>query len=204
MQVKRIPVGSYAANCYILIDESTKECAVIDPGGDGEELIKYIDELQVNVKLILLTHGHADHTGAVGQLKERFKVSAHIHKNDGDFINSGEFMFGPLKYKGETVILNTDVTEESIFKVGNLVIKAIETPGHTLGGVCYLVEDKIFTGDTLFLRSIGRTDLIGGDFFTLINSIKNKLLVLDEDINVFPGHGPQTTIKYERENNPFI
>lgn len=204
MIVERIPAGVYAANCYLLVDEETKECAVIDPGGDAEDIIKYINEANVIVKHILLTHGHADHTGAVGKLKEEFNVTAHIHKTDGDYITDNEFIFGPLKYKGENVLLEKDINEGSVFKIGNIEIRCIETPGHTPGGVCFIAEDNVFTGDTLFLRSIGRTDLRGGNYNVLIDSIKNKLLAIDEDITVYPGHGPKTSIKYERENNPFI
>lgn len=204
MIVKRIPAGVYAANCYILMDEITKECAVIDPGGDEEELIGYIKALDAKVKFILLTHGHVDHTGAVGHLKEVFNVEAHIHRYDGEFIQNEEFMFGPLKFKGQDVKLNMDVEDGKIFSLGNLSIECIETPGHTPGGVCYRTQDKLFTGDTLFLRSIGRTDLRGGDFDALMKSIKDKLLILNDNITVFPGHGPQTSIKYEKEHNPFI
>lgn len=204
MIIKRIPAGVYAANCYILIDESTKECAVIDPGGDAEDLISFIDSMDAKVKFILLTHGHADHTGAVGELIEKYKVSAYIHNMDKKFIEDGEFMFGPLKYKGIAVELNSDTYKDKVFKLGDRQISCIETPGHTLGGVCFLIENNLFTGDTLFLRSIGRTDLRGGSFDTLIESIKNKLLILDDNIIVYPGHGPQTSIRYERENNPFI
>jgi hydroxyacylglutathione hydrolase len=204
MLLKRIPVGVYAANCYILTDEKTKECAVIDPGGDAEDIIDYINSIEAKVKYILLTHGHADHTGAVGQLMETYKVPGYISKEDGEFILNGEFMFGPLRYKGENVALNMDIEENSIFKLGNMDIKCIKTPGHTPGGICFLFEDKLVTGDTLFLRSIGRTDLSGGDFETLINSIKNKLLTLDGSIVIYPGHGPQSSIKYERDNNPFL
>lgn len=204
MIVKRIPAGVYAANCYILIDESTKECAVIDPGGDAEDLISYIGELGAKVKYILLTHGHVDHIGAVGQLKEYFKVEAHINKADGELIKNGEYMFGPLKYKDEEVSLNMDIHENKVFTIGKFDIHCIETPGHTPGGICFLVEDKLFTGDTLFLRSIGRTDLSGGNFNTLIESIKNKIFTLSDNIIVFPGHGPQTSINYERQSNPFL
>lgn len=204
MIVQRIPAGVYAANCYLLVDEETKECAVIDPGGDAEDIIKYIKEADVIVKHILLTHGHADHTGAVGKLKEEFNVSAHIHKKDGDYISIGEFIFGPLKYKGNNVLLTKDIYEGSVFRIGNIEIRCIETPGHTPGGVCFIAEDQIFTGDTLFLCSIGRTDLRGGNFDILMESIRNKLLILDDDMIVYPGHGPKTSIKYERENNPFI
>jgi glyoxylase-like metal-dependent hydrolase (beta-lactamase superfamily II) len=204
MIVQRIPAGVYAANCYLLVDEETKECAVIDPGGDAEDIIKYIKEADVIVQHILLTHGHADHTGAVGKLKEEFNVSAHIHKKDGDYITNGEFIFGPLKYKGDNVLLTKDICEGSVFRIGNIEIRCIETPGHTPGGVCFIAENQIFTGDTLFLRSIGRTDLRGGNFDILLESIRNKLLILDRDMIVYPGHGPNTSIKYERENNPFI
>lgn len=204
MIVKRIPAGVYAANCYILIDEDAKKCAVIDPGGDAEDLIEYINSTECSVEFVLLTHGHVDHTGAVGQLKETYGISAHIQKNDGEFIQNGEFMFGPLRHKGEVVDLVFDIEEGKVFKLGNIEIKCIETPGHTPGGVCFMVEDKLFTGDTLFLRSIGRTDLSGGNFNTLTDSIKEKLFGLDENIVVYPGHGPQTSIKYEKENNPFV
>jgi glyoxylase-like metal-dependent hydrolase (beta-lactamase superfamily II) len=204
MIIKRIPAGVYAANCYILIDEDSNECAVIDPGGDGEELVELINSLGIKPKFILLTHGHMDHTGAVGNIQEEFNVPAHIHKKDWDFINNGEFMFGPLRYKGKTVSINDNIVEGKTFEFGKYNINCIETPGHTPGGACFIVDEKLFTGDTLFMRSVGRTDLSGGSFTTLIQSIKEKLLVLNEAVTVYPGHGPQTTIKYERENNPFI
>lgn len=204
MQIKRIPAGVYGANCYILIDETTRDCAVIDPGGDGEELIKYIKELKTNPKFILLTHGHIDHTGAVGDIASEFNIDTHIHNSDNVLIENNEFMFGPLTYKGEKLKLINDVQESKIFLLGSLEIKAIETPGHTPGGVCFFIENTLFTGDTLFLRSIGRTDLSGGNFQTLINSINNKLMTLEDSITVYPGHGPSTSISYERNNNPFI
>lgn len=204
MLVKRIPAGVYAANCYILIDEITKECAVIDPGGDAEELIEYIKSQGAIVKFILLTHGHVDHIGAVGQLKAVFNVEAHVNKYDGELIQNGEFMFGPLKYNGKDVNFVMDVVEGKVFNIGNLNLSCIETPGHSPGSICYRVEDKLFTGDTLFLRSIGRTDLSGGNFDLLVKNIKDKLFILQDNITVFPGHGPQTSIKYEKEHNPFF
>lgn len=204
MLIKRIPAGVYAANCYILVDEESRECAVIDPGGDAEDLVSFIDETNAKVKYILLTHGHVDHTGAVGYFSEVYGVQAHIHKDDGMFISNGEFMFGPLKYKGNIVELAMDLEQDKVFSLGGLEIKCIETPGHTPGGVCFLVQDKLFTGDTLFLRSIGRTDLSGGNFNTLIDSINNRLLTLNPETVVYPGHGPQTSIRYERDNNPFL
>lgn len=204
MEIKRIPAGVYAANCYILCDEHTKETAVIDPGGDGEDIIKAVKAMEGRVKYILLTHGHMDHTGAVAMLKEEFEAPIYIQKQDEELIENGSYMFGPLTYKGIKVEFDKNVKENDEFKIGESIIRCIETPGHTPGGVCYLAEDSLFTGDTLFLRSIGRTDLTGGDFNTIIESIKSKIMTLDNDIKVYPGHGPQSTIKYERENNPFF
>lgn len=204
MLIKRFPAGVYAANCYIIMDEATRECAVIDPGGDAEDIENILDDMNANVKCILLTHGHADHTGAVGYLSEKYNVKNHIHKQDGILIQENSFMFGPLIYKGKNVELTPDISENTAIELGNTKVQVIETPGHTPGGVCYQVEKNVFTGDTLFLRSIGRTDLTGGSFETLIKSIKDKLLVLADDTVVYPGHGPSTSIKFEREHNSFL
>lgn len=204
MIVKRIPAGVYAANCYLLIDDKSNECAVIDPGGDCDDIIKEINSVEVIPKFVLLTHGHADHIGAVGELTDEFGIKAYINKWDGDLINEGAYMFGPLIYKGEAVEFNMNIKEGDTFKIGDSFISCIETPGHSPGGMCFLIDNMVLTGDTLFLRSIGRTDLIGGDFDTLIHSIKTKLMALEDNIIVLPGHGPQSTIGYEKANNPFL
>lgn len=201
MVIKRIPAGVYAANCYILMDEATKETAVIDPGGDADDLIKAIKEMGSEVKYILLTHGHADHTGAAAELKEYFHVPVGISEDDERMILNGEFMYGSLTKYGKADI---HIKEGNVIKLGGLEIKCIETPGHTPGGVCFIVGNVVFTGDTLFLESIGRTDFAGGDFDTIIDSIKTKLMTLSDDIKVLPGHGPGSTIKNERLNNPFL
>lgn len=201
MYVKRIPAGVYAANCYILLDEDTKETAVIDPGGDAADLIKAVKELDGNVKYILLTHGHADHTGAAAELKEYFDVPVCINENDEKMIINGEFMYGSLTKYGKADLYLKD---GDIIKLGDLEIKCIETPGHTPGGICLLVRDALFTGDTLFLGSIGRTDFAGGNYDILIESIKTKLLPLSDEIRVFPGHGPGSTMKNEKLHNPFL
>jgi len=196
MKLLAIPVGSYEANCYLLKDEISLEIAVIDPGASGGLLIKEIEKLQGKVKYILLTHGHADHTGAVKSLAERFNAPVYISQKDEALINNGEFMFEKIKIDG--VIKDGDS-----FKIGDLVIKCIETPGHTPGGVCFLVNEYLFSGDTLFKESIGRTDFSGGDYEALMSSIKNILFALPKETKVFPGHGPETSIKHERKYNPF-
>lgn len=198
MIIKRIPAGVYAANCFILVDEDTKEAAIVDPGGDAEDLIEAIIKAEAKVKYILLTHGHMDHTGAVLQLKEKYKVPVYINKKDYDLMENGEYIYGNIG--------NTDrfLDEGDIFKIGNIEIKCFCTPGHTPGGVCFLAESSVLTGDTLFAGSIGRTDLAGGDYDTIISSIKNKLMVLPDDTTVLPGHGPQSSIGRERVHNPFL
>lgn len=199
MKIKRIPAGVYAANCYIVIDEETKDCVVMDPGGDEEDLIKAIKKENVQVKYILLTHGHADHTGAALRLKKDFNAPLCISSEDYELISKGAFMYGDI-------VNNIDqyIKEGDIFKIGNMDIKCIHTPGHTPGGVCFLIEDSVFTGDTLFAGSIGRTDFQGGNFDAIIKSIKEKLMVLGDEIKVFPGHGPESTIGKERLHNPFL
>jgi glyoxylase-like metal-dependent hydrolase (beta-lactamase superfamily II) len=189
MKIKAMPVGVYAANCYIVIDEGTKACVVMDPGGDEEDLIKYIKEEKAEVKYILLTHGHADHTEAALKLKEEFNAPLCINAEDYEMIKNSEFMYGNIAGKVDKYI-----KEDDNFKVGNMDIKCIHTPGHTPGGVCFLIGNCVFTGDTLFAGSIGRTDFAGGNFETIIKSIKDKLMILNDEIKVFPGHGPESSI----------
>lgn len=197
MKVLVMPVGSYEANCYIIKDEASQEIAVIDPGANSGLLIKEIEGLQGKVKYILLTHAHADHTGAVKDLTEHFKASVYLSQKDEALINKGEFMFEKIKVDGY-------IKDGNSFNIGDLEIKCIETPGHTPGGICFLIGEYLFSGDTLFAQSIGRTDLAGGDFDTIIKSIKSKLFTLPENIKVFPGHGPETSIKNEKIYNPFF
>lgn len=199
MIIKTYPLGSLQTNCYLAIDDTTNKAAIIDPGANAQYLIKEIDSLGIEIDKILLTHCHFDHNGAVVDLKDKYSVDVYLNKAEEEYMeidSSGIFGKLPKFYKY--------INEDEEIKVGNLVFKTIFTPGHTKGGTCYLVEDNVFTGDTLFNGSIGRTDFLGGSYNEIIDSIENKLMVLDNDVNVYPGHGPKSTIIYERMKNPFL
>jgi hydroxyacylglutathione hydrolase len=196
--IKTIPAGVYEANCYLLVDEDTKECGIIDPGGDAKKLENEIRSLKANPKYILLTHGHFDHVGAVIELINTFKVPYYINEIDEKYMEKDNSVFGTLP-KASNYLKDGDS-----IKLGENIVKVIATPGHTKGGVCFLVDDKLFTGDTLFQGSVGRSDFIGGDGRELINSIKTKLLPLGDEIEVYPGHGDSSTIGYEKRRNPFL
>ncbi|KHD38412.1 beta-lactamase [Clostridium acetobutylicum] len=199
MKISVIQAGAYMTNCYILVDEKSNESVVIDPGDAPQAILEAFKDTETNLKFVLLTHGHADHTAAVAELKKEYNVDVYMNKDDYKLIENGEYMFGD---KSENATKYVDDGDELQF--GELKIKCIKTPGHTPGGMCYLVDNYLFSGDTLFNSSIGRTDFPGGDFSTLINSIKSKLMKLDENIVVCPGHGEGTTIGYEKIHNPFI
>lgn len=198
MIIKRIPAGIYAANCFLLMDEDTKEMAVIDPGGDSDDIIKAIESLKGKVKFILLTHGHVDHVGGVMDIKKEYNVPFYINEEDQKLIDKGTYIYGNIP-KADGYLKDRDK-----ISLGKHTITVLETPGHTPGGVCFKVEDMVFTGDTLFKGSIGRTDLGGGDYDAIINSINNKLVPLDENTIVLPGHGPESTIAHEKQSNPFL
>jgi hydroxyacylglutathione hydrolase len=196
--IKTIPAGVYEANCYLIVDEDTKECGIIDPGGDAKKIDAIIKSLNANPRYILLTHGHFDHVGGVIELINSFNIPYYIHEIDEKYMEKDNSVFGTLP-KASGYLKDGDT-----IKLGETVIKVIETPGHTKGGVCFLVNDKLFTGDTLFQGSVGRSDFIGGDGRELINSIKTKLLPLGDEIEVYPGHGEASTIGYEKRRNPFL
>ena len=203
MILKRIKVNAGAVgetNCYIVQCEETKETMVIDPGGDVDKIIEMLDTLQGTVKYILLTHCHGDHMAGVNELKEKVGGKVLIHRNDEPGLKN------PLVNLAEYVDLGTVIVEadsrlddNDLIHIGNIEFKVIHTPGHTSGGIClYSEEEKLlFSGDTLFRGSWGRTDLPTSNFSEIINSITEKLMILPEDTIVYPGHGKSTMIKEE-------
>ena len=199
MIIKAVEAGPIQANCYILMDEETKEIVIMDPGGEAEMLSEEIDNFKGNVKFIILTHGHFDHVGAVKDLCQKYKVPFYISAVDYEYVQKDDSgIFGKLP--NNPLVIKEGYT----ISFGKNTIKVLETPGHTKGGLSFVIDDKVFTGDTLFRGSIGRTDFLGGDFDEIINSIKTKLLPLGDDIIVYPGHGPSSTIAFEKRNNPYL
>lgn len=201
MKISRMPLGAYAANSYIVMDENTKDALIIDPGDDYLSIKQYINKLGINLKYIFITHGHADHTGAVAELRNLYKIPVCMNEKDECLIMNGEYMFGNPKNCGAADI---KIKDNDTFEIGDMKLKCIETPGHSEGGMCFLIDNVVFTGDTLFQSSIGRTDFIGGNFDTIIDSIKTKLLTLPDETIVLPGHGSETTIGNEKMYNPFL
>ena len=205
MIIKNIVVGPLEVNCYILGCEETKEAAIIDPGDNADEIIKIIEREGLKPKYIINTHAHFDHIGGVKEIQDYFKIDFILHKEDLFLIeNASEqaaaFGLKPIS-KPE---VNRYVNNDEKISLGNNSITVIHTPGHSPGCVCYYLDNNLFVGDTLFAGSIGRTDLPGGSYETLISSVKEKLFPLGDSTVVYPGHGPSTTIQSEKEHNPFL
>mgnify|MGYP004681499001 CR=1 FL=1 len=198
LNVKAVPAGIYEANCYILVDDATKECVIIDAGGDADRIEAAIESMNGKPVYLLLTHGHFDHVGGVEDICKKYNIPFYISKTDEEYMKMDNSVFGTLpKAQGY-------LKEGDILKVGSYEIKVIETPGPTKGGLCFIVGDSVFTGDTLFQGSVGRTDFPGGDMNEIISSIKNKLLPLGDDMKVYPGHGPSSNIRFEKMRNPYL
>lgn len=200
MIIKQFVAGQLENNMYLVADEASKKAVLIDASSNIPELIEAAKDY--DVEYILLTHGHFDHILGLTSLKKALNAQAVICRDDiviSDNINEFTSLFGLPD--AEPPVYEKYIKDGDVIKVGGLEIKVIHTPGHTEGGVCYLIDGNLFSGDTLFKESVGRTDLFGGNFKKLLNSIKNKLFKLDENIKVYPGHGPMTTIGYEKENN---
>jgi glyoxylase-like metal-dependent hydrolase (beta-lactamase superfamily II) len=194
-------VGPLGTNCYIVADPDTKEACLIDPGADAGKIRRRLSDNGLNLKFIIITHGHGDHIGA----NSSFKVPIYIHRLDGDNLTdaglnlSSIFMFGITSPRASRLLEDGDVVE-----LGRLRLKVIHTPGHSPGSISISVDGAVFTGDALFAGSIGRTDLPGGDDAQLTGSITEKLFRLPDDTKVYPGHGPQTSIGVEKRTNPFF
>jgi hydroxyacylglutathione hydrolase len=198
-------VGAFAMNCYIVSDITTGEALLIDPGAEAQRLIEFITEKKYKPQFIINTHCHIDHTAEVSTVQDYFHIPFFIHAGENALLQSlseqGNY-FGISVKKKPTV--TRFIEDNEMLILAGTVLSVIHTPGHSPGGISIKIESDLFVGDVLFCDSIGRTDLPGGNFEQLIGSIKNKLFSLEDDIRVYPGHGPETTIGRERRLNPFL
>lgn len=198
MNIKVLPVGELGTNCYLLEDEVSKLCAIIDPGDEAGRILEQVEKDGVQVKYILLTHGHYDHTTAVPELREKLP-EAEIYIHQADSHGAGGRLF-PLASQVDDLLL---YDEGDVLKLGELTIEVMNTPGHSLGSVVLKVESVLFTGDTLFAGSCGRTDLRGGNYEQMLDSLK-RLALLEGDYHVLPGHDVSSTLERERQSNYYM
>ncbi len=202
MILKVLEVSMFGTNCYLVGCSQTHEGVVIDPGAEGKRIIKEIRDAGLKIKYIINTHGHIDHIGANSRLKEAFGAPILLHRKDLEIYQNPGFGLGLVV--GKQPQPDRFIKEGDRIYFGRLSLQVLETPGHTPGGVSLYMPGAVFSGDTLFAGSIGRTDLAGGSFHQIIQSIKERLLVLPPETAVYPGHGPATTIRAEARSNPFI
>lgn len=205
MKTVKMQVGALGTNCYIVYCEQTRQAAVIDPGGSAEEILGLVNREKLHTAYIINTHGHADHILANDRIKEATGAAIAIHEYDADMLQNAQRNLSMFIGGGSSCAPADRLLKEGdIINVGTIKFKILHTPGHTPGGICLLTDELLFSGDTLFCESIGRTDFPGGSYSQLIKSIKEKLMPLDDAVKVLPGHGPDTTIGWERKMNPFI
>lgn len=205
MILMRLVVGPLQVNCFIIADDKTREAVVIDPGDDGQDILRLIKEKDLKVRYIVNTHGHFDHIGANKAVKDATGAEILLHEGDAPLIalaprQSAAFGMQPVS----SPPADRYVRHGDIIQAGELSLKVLHTPGHSPGGICLLEQGIVFTGDALFAGSIGRTDLPGGDMTSLLRSIKTNLMTLPDDTKIFSGHGPASTIGDERQENPFL
>ncbi len=204
MNIERVIVGTEKVNCYFLWD-SKKNCIVIDPGNNSDILINFIEKNEFNLKGIILTHYHYDHILAVEDLNKRYNSPIYIHENGLKGLENPEINLSLSRpVKTTKIKAHKGLKDGDKLSIGELNLDIIYTPGHTLSDICIKYENVIFTGDTLFKGSIGRSDFKESSYDSLKNSILNKLLVFDDEVIIYPGHYEKSTIGEEREYNPKI
>ena len=200
-------VGPVQANCYIVADKNAAEAIVIDPGSDGEKILRTIKDLNLKIQYIINTHAHIDHIEANEYLKNNLGCKICMHEADKNMLSDTNLNLSYMLYPAEKMVFpkpDIILKDKDTIKAGNMKISVIHTPGHTPGSICLGVDKSLFTGDTLFSGSIGTTEVPLADYKTLINSIKNKILTLPDDTRIYPGHGNASTIGTEKKTNPFL
>lgn len=207
LKVKTLSLGFLSTNCYIVFNESSKECIIIDPAAKEEKIIEFLEKEKLSPKAIFLTHAHADHILAVPMIKDKYKLNIYISNEESEILKNSEYNLSKYLFRKdygiEADILLKD--NEYIYLL-DTKIKNIVTSGHTKGSSCYYFENEklLFTGDTLFKGTYGRTDLYSGNMESLKSSIKNKLFILEDDITIFPGHGDCSKLLVEKKYNEIL
>lgn len=199
-------VGPLACNCYVVGDPATKQAIVIDPGGDADEITDALVQNELIVTAIVATHAHFDHVLAAEEVRQKTGAPFYLHEGDRvmlDWFQESGRLFLGMDLPAAPEVDNTP-TEGDKLTAGAVELEVLHTPGHSPGSISLISDDAVFAGDTLFAGSVGRTDLPGGDTDTLVHAIKDKLFSLPEELPVYPGHGPATTLGEERRHNPFV
>ena len=207
MYINKLSVGMLQTNCYIIADEISGSAAVIDPGGDCEKIMNEVNMHGFKLDYIIITHSHCDHIAALDMLKEETGAKVVISTTDSATLNNGEYTLSAmLGEQPPTSTADIRVNDGDTLNIAGNTAKFIMTPGHTPGSMCvYFDSEKtLFSGDTLFYESIGRTDFPGGSYASIASSIRNKLYILGDDVKVYPGHNSDTTILHEKESNFYI
>jgi len=206
MKIEKFPLGILGANCYLLINEETKDTVVVDPGGHSKKFTAYIEEEKLNLVAILLTHGHFDHIMGIDSILENWNIPVYVEEEDLPIMTDPELNLSSSYTNGYSFDGAKPLKDGQKLELAGETIEVIHTPGHTMGGCCYYFpyEDVIFTGDSLFCGSIGRTDFKGGSMSDLVRTVKEKIMTLPEHTEVYPGHNDTTTIENERMYNPYL
>ena len=206
LKINHYVVGPVQTNCYFAINEETHELLVIDPGASAKQLAERIRQEGCTPVAILLTHGHFDHATGAEELAQEFDIPIYIYEDDKATLEDPEMNVSYMM--GRELVFHADkfLKDEQEIDLAGFHIRVLHTPGHTPGGCCYYMEqeDVLFSGDTLFRTSVGRSDFPGGSASALVHSVKEKLLILPEETHVYPGHMEETTIGYEKRHNPFV
>ena len=206
MILKMLVVGPLQVNCYILGCERTKEAAVIDPGGDVDQILMALAQDNLRLVYIINTHGHFDHTGGNKGLKDATGAELLIHRADAPHITRQSASAAAMGLRGleDSPAPDRLLEDGDVITFGDISLKVLLTPGHSEGGISLATDGMVFVGDALFAGSIGRTDFPGGDYDGLIEGVRKKIFTLGDDVVVYPGHGPQTTVGQEKQYNPFF
>ena len=202
-----LPVGLLQCNCSIFGDEQTREAIVIDPGGEIDKITEVLDQHQLRVKAIVITHAHIDHVAGAHKLRALTSAPVYLNQRDKDLLNALDMQARWLGIETpERTPVDSAADDGTVLRLGSADFNVLHTPGHTQGSLCIWIpqENKLIAGDTLFRDSIGRTDLPGGNARQILSSIKTRLFDLPDTATVIPGHGPSTTLGREKERNPFL
>ena len=203
MIIRRVVVGMWRANCYIVGSENTLQGLIIDPGDEPEDILVEVKKTGLDIKLLVATHGHIDHIGAIGILKRSLGAEVAIHEDDASALQGdGRFFWG--RHFGPPMRADRLLKHGDTIDIADLRFQVINTPGHTYGGICLYGHGVLFTGDTLFRHSIGSSGIGTGTRAELLDSITRRLMVLPDETIVYPGHGSPTTIGEERKNNRYL